>query len=209
METLISRIVGSLAGLAIFVSMPALLDGAVDAEAVIEEFLQLSMLKEEAKLYNIFQSNQTKPVELGKKVDPEPRKAVETLQDVIRSENILSYMKGYLRRELLNGSTPELMVWLQSSLTQKMVELGHRDINPVEFDSYSNSLKVSPPPAERVALLKRLDTDTVCLSHGYCAFPVRPPRRSGRFSAFGLFFMEALMSSSRWPAPGLMDSMVC
>ena len=157
METLISKIVGGLAGLAIFVSIPVLLNGAVGTETLIEEFLQLSMLKEEARIYNIFQGNQDQPAESGKKVDTEAREAVGTLQDVFRSENILSYMKGYLRRELLNGSTPELMAWLQSSLTQKMVELGHRDINPVEFDSYSKSLKVSPPAAERVALLKRLD----------------------------------------------------
>jgi hypothetical protein len=144
MKTLISRIIGGLAGLAIFASMPTLLNGAVDAEAVIEEFLQLSMLKEEAKLYKIFQSNQAQPVESGKKVAPEAREAVEMLQGVFRSENILSYMKGYLRRELLNGSTPALMDWLQSPLTQRMVELGHQDIDPIEFDSSPKVSKYLP-----------------------------------------------------------------
>jgi hypothetical protein len=158
MKTLISRIIGGIVGLAIFISIPALLNGAVGTETVIEEFLQLSMLKEEAKLYNIFQGNQDQPAESGKRVDAESREVDEALQDVFRSENILSFMKGYLRRELLTGSTPELMDWLRSPFTQTIIELGHQDINSVEFDKYSKNIKVSLPTPERVALLKRLDS---------------------------------------------------
>lgn len=131
--------------------------GANDAESLVTEFIQLSMLDEEAKQTSQLLKNLLRPTSKHSGADNQSNNFDPSLEDLLTAERIIEQAKGYLRREFGTSSTSELLERLRRPATQKVIRLGHHDKDQTQFDAFKRNLASNPLAIERVRLLQRLD----------------------------------------------------